>query len=126
MPLHLACFGENVTNLDFVELLLEKGANPNAQNYQGHLPLMYTSPDALGAAKFLLNWPNTTDVNIRYRSGESFLAKLRKAVNLFSRLAADPDNPEQVQHQFLLQQWRDIEEMLVERGAVDTGITHSD
>jgi hypothetical protein len=27
------------------------------------------------------------------------------------------------QYQFLLQQWREIEEMLVEREAVDTGIT---
>jgi hypothetical protein len=27
-----------------------------------------------------------------------------------------------VQNQFLLQQWREIEEMLVERGAADTGM----
>jgi hypothetical protein len=41
----------------------------------------------------------------------------------FSDEIARPDNPEQVQHHFLLQQWRDIEGMLVERGAHDTGIT---
>jgi hypothetical protein len=34
-----------------------------------------------------------------------------------------PEYPEQVKDQFLLQQWREIEEMLVERGATDTGIT---
>jgi hypothetical protein len=33
------------------------------------------------------------------------------------------DNPDQVRHEFLLQQWREIEEMLVERGATDTGVT---
>jgi hypothetical protein len=44
-------------------------------------------------------------------------------VKYFSDQIARPDNTEKVQHQFLLQQWREIEEMLVERGAVDTGIT---
>jgi ankyrin repeat protein len=55
-PLHEACSSYNVTNLDFVELLLEKGANPNAQDYLGQTPLFYTIKDAPGAAKFLLNW----------------------------------------------------------------------
>jgi hypothetical protein len=31
-----------------------------------------------------------------------------------------PDS-ERIQNQFLLRKWREIEEMLVERGAVDTG-----
>jgi ankyrin repeat protein len=29
MPLHTACLAGNVTNLDFVELVLEEGADPN-------------------------------------------------------------------------------------------------
>jgi hypothetical protein len=33
-PLHSACHGDNVTNLDFVEFLLEEGADPNAQDHQ--------------------------------------------------------------------------------------------
>jgi hypothetical protein len=121
-PLHNACYTGNVTNLDFVEFLLEEGADPNAQNHLGLTPLMFSLSSAPGAAKFLLNW-TTTDANITTRSGASFLAKVREIVEYFSERAARPDNPERVQLQFLLQQWREIEEMLVERGAADTGIT---
>jgi hypothetical protein len=121
-PLHKACYAGNVTNLDFVELLLEEGADPNAQEYLGLLPLTFTSRLAPGAAKFLLNWP-TTDANITTRSGASFLAMVRETVEYFAGRAARPDNPVRVRHQFYFQQWREIEEMLVERGAVDTGIT---
>jgi hypothetical protein len=120
-PLHEACHSGNVTNLDFVELLLEKGADPNTQDDLGKTPLVLTTPHAPGAAKFLLNWP-TTDGNTTTRSGESFLARVRTAVEYFSYAISRPDNPDRVQHQFLLQQWRGIEEMLVERGAADTGI----
>jgi hypothetical protein len=115
-PLHHACFWGNVTNLDFVEILLKGGADPNAQTAFGKTPLMCTASLAPGAAKFLLNWP-TTDINITNRSGESFLVRVRIAVEDFSRRITFPDNPEQVQYQFLLQQWTEIEEMLVERGA---------
>jgi ankyrin repeat protein len=114
-PLHAACYRDNVTNLDFVEYLLEVSADPNAQDHQGVTPFMYTIPDAAGAAKFLLNCPNT-DANITTRSGASFLSKVREAVKRFSDAIARPDNPDQIQHQFLLQQWRDIEATLVERG----------
>jgi hypothetical protein len=119
-PLHRACYSGNVTNLDFVELLLEEGANPNAQDHLGMTPLHWSAP---GAAKFLLNWP-TTDANITTRSGVSFLAKVRETVEKLSDRAARPDNPGRVQVQFLFQQWRKIEEMLVERGAANTGITN--
>jgi ankyrin repeat protein len=121
-PLHGACCADVVTNLDFVDLLLEAGADANAQDQDGLTPLMWTIDFAPGAAKLLLNWP-TTDANITDRSGASFLAKVRETVENFSDEIALPDDPEQVQHQFLLQQWRDIEAMLVERGAIDAGIT---
>jgi hypothetical protein len=120
-PLHLACLVDVVTNLDFIELLLEKGADPNPQDHQGMAPVMHTLPDAPGAAKLLLNWP-TTDANITYGSGESFLDGVRLTIATLSERVALPDNPRQVQDQFRLQQWREIEEMLVERGAVDTSI----
>jgi hypothetical protein len=117
--LQCACYGGNVTNLDFVELLLEEGADPNAQDHMGLTPLMCTTGcttgDAPGAAKFLLNWP-TTDANITAQSGAPFLARVRLAIADLSVQSARPNSPYQVQHQFLLQQWRDIEEMLVERG----------
>jgi hypothetical protein len=123
-PLHRACFSGNVTNLDFVEYLLEAGADPKAQDHTGRTPLMYTTPNAPGAAKFLLNWP-TTDANTTSRSGDFFLARVRSTISAFCDKAARPDNPETVKHQFQLQQWREIEAMLVlvKRGAADTGIT---
>jgi ankyrin repeat protein len=121
-PLHHACNTGIVTNLDFVELLLKEGADPNAQDHLGLTPLMFTLPGAPGAAKFLLSWP-APNVNSTSRSGASFLAKVRATVEEFSDKVVRPDNPDMVPHQFLLQQWREIEEMLVERGAADTGIT---
>jgi hypothetical protein len=121
-PLHNACYGYNVTNLDFVELLLEQGVDPYSQDHLGATPLMCTIPEAPGAAKFLLNWP-TTDVNIIARPEASFLAIVRFAITAYSDQIALPGSPNQVQDQFLLQQWREIEFMLVERGAHDTGIT---
>jgi hypothetical protein len=83
---------------------------------------MCTAPYAPGAAKFLMNWP-TTDVNTTARSGASFQVSVCCAVNYFSEEIARSDNPEHIQHQFLLLQWREIEEMLIEKGAHDTGIT---
>jgi hypothetical protein len=120
-PLHRACYSRNVTNLDFIELLLKEGADPNFQDNLEMTPLMMTIPDAPGAAKFLLNWP-ITDANITTRSGESFVARVRRTVKHFTHKIALPANPYQVQEQFLLQRWKEIEEMLMERGAHDSGI----
>jgi hypothetical protein len=121
-PLHRACSSGIVTNLDFVELLLKKGANPNVQDHLGRTPLMYTTPNAPGAAKFLLTWP-TTDANITTRCGISFLFSVRCALKYYADEVASPDSTNQVQHQFLLQQWREIEAMVVGMGAADTRIT---
>jgi hypothetical protein len=115
-PSHKACHWTNVTNLDFVELLLKVGADPNAEDHLGLTPLMCTAPCARGAAKFLLNWP-TTDANITTRPGVSFLVWVRSTVTEISDKISLPDNPDKVQHQFLLQQWHAIEKMLVERAA---------
>jgi hypothetical protein len=120
-PLHYACFSDFVTNLDFVEYLLEEGADANAQDKSGMTPLMCTIPNATGAAKFLLNRP-TTDANIICELGLSFLAVVRSTIATFSVKAAQPDSPEQVQDRFLIQQWTAVEEMLVERGAIDTDV----
>jgi hypothetical protein len=121
-PLHYACHSTFTTNLDFIQLLLENGADPNAQDLLSRTPLLHTIMFAPGAAKCLLEWP-TTDVNITSRNGVSFLGKVRLVVKYFSMPFEIPDNhPERAKLQVLLQQWRKIEEMLVERGAVDTGI----
>jgi hypothetical protein len=120
-PLHKACFSGVVTNLDFIEYLLEAGANPNAQDFQGMTPLLQTTPYSPSAAKFLLNWP-TTNANIPTRDGVSFLVGVRELILIFSHQIKDPRNPDKIQEEFLLKQWREIEEMLVERGAAATGI----
>jgi hypothetical protein len=114
-PLHHACSGHNVTNLDFVQLLLEAGADPNCNDHNGLTPLIWSTLDAPGAAKFLLNWP-TTDVGI-ISDGVDYLDFARIFIANFSAKVALSGNPEQVQDQFLLQQWHEIEEMLVERAA---------
>jgi hypothetical protein len=88
-PLLSVCHAGNVTNLDFVELLLKAGADPNAPDHEGRTPLMRTTPVAPGAAKFLLNWP-ATDVNFTDRSGESFLTMVRLTVKYFSAQIALP------------------------------------
>jgi hypothetical protein len=111
-----------VTNLDFIELLLEEGADPNAQDHDGLTPLLETTSYSPGAGKFLLTWPST-DADIPTRSGASSLAGVREIIASPSNEIAYPDNPGRMQREFLLRQWREIEEMLVERGAAETGIT---
>jgi hypothetical protein len=94
---------------------LENGADPNTQDNLGQTPMMYTLKLAPGAAKCLLEWP-TTDVNIPAPSGVSFLGKVREATAILS-------NTDLARFQFLFRQWRGIEEMQVERQAIDTRTT---
>jgi hypothetical protein len=120
-PLHLACYSSVVTNLDFIQLLLEKGASLNVQDRQGKTPVMSTIPMAPGAAKFLLDWstPPTTnvDVHIINGAGLTLLDMVHSTIEEFSYKAALPDCPARARNAFLLQQWREIEKMLVERGS---------
>jgi hypothetical protein len=58
---------------------------------------------------------NSTDVNIIDRSGTSFPGYVREVVEDFADKVAIPDNPDRVEDQFVLQQWREIEETMVER-----------
>jgi hypothetical protein len=121
-PLHLACHSRSVTNLDFIQLLLEKGASPNVQDIYGRTPLMSTIPMAPGAAKFLLEWstPPTTDIDIHIsdRTGATLLDMVRSTIEDCSDQNALPDHPDQqVKYTFLIQQCREIETMLLERGS---------
>jgi hypothetical protein len=108
-PLHKACSAVNVTNLDFVEYLLEVGADPNARDILELTPLMFSGSYAPSAAKFLLNLPST-QVNVTSRSGESFLDIVKSIIKMYS-------NAKKIEDQLLFQQWRGVEEMLLERGA---------
>jgi hypothetical protein len=85
---------------------------------------MYTVNFAPGAAKFLLEWctPTTTDIDIHItnQAGATLLDMVHCTIEELSDPAAppDPDDPnQQVKNAFLLQQWREIEKMLVERGS---------
>ena len=108
--------------LDFIQLLLEKGANPNVQNIDGITPVMSAFPMAPGAATFLLERPTSPDIDIHMinRAGVTLLDMVHSAIGWVPDPAAasDPDDPDrQVKYAFLLQQWREIEKMLVERGS---------
>jgi hypothetical protein len=118
-PLHLACHSDAVTNLDFIQLLLEKGASPNVRDNQGMTPLMSAVPMAPGTAKFLLEWstPPTTDIHITNRAGLTLFDLVHSTIENFSAQAELHDNAERVKRAFLLEQWREIEQMLVERGS---------
>jgi hypothetical protein len=100
-----------VTNLDFIELLLEKGADPTSKDQLGMIPLISTVPETPGAAEFLLNWP-TTDANITSSTGASFPAIACLVIAAYTEQMTPPDNPDQVVDQFLLQQCCESEEML--------------
>jgi hypothetical protein len=63
LPLHKACCCGQRDQLDFVELLLKAGADPNALDHTGGYTVDIYRPRCPGAAEFLLNWP-TTDANI--------------------------------------------------------------
>jgi hypothetical protein len=118
-PLHHACSGENCTNLDFIQLLLDHGANPNAKDTQGETPLHATLMYAPGAAKFLLTYSNKTDPDIIVNDGRSFLAIVRDSIAEGTNEARLPNNPGKERLLFVLKQWEEVETLLIERGALD-------
>jgi hypothetical protein len=120
-PLHTACSTWNCTNLDFIQLLLDNGANPNAKDSAGTTSLHYIGPNAPGAAKFLLTYSDKTDPDIHTKDGKSFLARVRSAIAEGTYIARLPHNVESKKVLFQVKQWEEVEEFLVERGALDSG-----
>jgi hypothetical protein len=120
-PLHIACSSYNCTNLDFIQLLLDHGANPNARNSLGSTPLFYTMGYAPGAAKFLLTHSDKTDPDILPNDGRSFLAIVRSTIAVATSEARRPHNSNSEIVLFQVKQWEEVEKLLVERGALDCG-----
>jgi hypothetical protein len=115
--LNIACNSDMVVNLEFIYLLLQHGADPNAA-HQGRTPLTRTIKWAPSAAKVLIEWP-TTNVNIVNQSGVSMLALVRELIlKIVATVDTNHENPRiRAQDVFLLEQWREVENMLVEKGA---------
>ena len=133
-PLHFACASSVVNNIDLVQLFLDSGSNPNQQNLFGETPLMYTMKMAMPVAKLLLTYDSKVpiDVNVRTVNGSTFLGGLndcieqvqrqrnRAAVGIF-----DPGDEKGwtnvAQYDYLLQQTKEVQQLLIERNAIDGG-----
>jgi hypothetical protein len=118
-PLHTACWSKNCTNLHFIKLLLDHGANPNAKNSFGATPL--TIGNAPGAAKFLLTYSDKTDPDILMNDGRSFLATVRTGLADGRERARLSHYPQSEILWFQVKQWEEVETLLVGRGAFDSG-----
>jgi hypothetical protein len=83
-PLYFACASCSYTNLDFIQLLIENGANPNQQTVDGMIPLMSSIEMAVGAAIFILKFEHEkkieVDPNVRSKWGETVWSMLDKAI----------------------------------------------
>jgi hypothetical protein len=115
--LNIACNSNLVTNLEFIYLLLQHGADPNAMDHEGQTPLARTIQWAPSAAKVLIEWP-TTNVNIVNQSGVSMLTIVHILISEIAvKVDISHENSRRAQDVFLLEQWREVEKMLVEKGA---------
>jgi hypothetical protein len=85
--LHKSMLLGNVTNLDFVELLLE-GADQMRRTIEADT-VDVDQPLLAGAAQFLLNW-STTDANITLSIWASFLARVRDLCRISFRDSYTP------------------------------------
>jgi|SaaInl74LU_5_DNA_1037368.scaffolds.fasta_scaffold12181_1 hypothetical protein len=83
-PLYFACSSTHYTNLDFIQLLLENGANPNQQTVDGVTPLLASIEMAVGAAIFILKFEHANkvkvDPNVRSNRGETLWSRLVQAL----------------------------------------------
>ena len=132
-PLFFACSSRRCTNLDFIQLLLEHGANPNQQDIYGHTPLMNTIEMSVSAAIFMLAFEHENavrvDVNIHANDGKTMLGLLRKSIATNTRQretvvltgGASPVSDKAwattVPYDNLLTQFHEMESLLVGRGA---------
>jgi hypothetical protein len=120
-PLHGACSSGTCTNLNYIQLLLDHGANPNAIDSDGHTSLHYTGSGAPGAAKFLLTYSDKTDPDILTNNGRSLIAMVRTGIAASASKARLPNNSHPGIIFFQVKQWEEVETLLIERGALDSG-----
>ena len=76
---------------------------------------------ASGADKFLLTHSEKTDPDILTDDGRSVLAMVRSSIADGKAEARLPDNPEKEILFFQVKQWEEVETLLIERGALDSG-----
>lgn len=124
-PLHRACHSAIVTNLSFIRLLLEHGADPNARSVpEGETPLMHTLECSMSAAKLLLSFPSLVDidVNVRSANGSTFLGGVRSCIPKHAMMMNFArSKSEKMKCELRLKQFQEIEEILVSMGAIDGG-----
>lgn len=138
-PLHVACSSTVPTNLDFVQLLLDNGADPNLTNSLGATPLMMTIKMSMPAAKFLLTYDYSKhdcsipiDVNSGLLHGQTMLRATRGEIAYLEHQRAikrlglpstakglwlKTASEDELSH--LLQQMQEVEGLLVSLGGID-------
>lgn len=121
-PLHRACQSGVPTNLDFIKLLLKKGADPNAKSLKDETPLHHTMHASPAAAKFLLEHASDRiDTDIVTKRGFTFLHQVRRGIEDIQYKAAHPAQTDAAGLMHLVGQLQELESILVARGAVDIG-----
>jgi hypothetical protein len=94
-PLHIAV---EIGSEEFVQMLLQRGANPNLKNYLGHTPLhLAVEKNLYGIAKILLAHP-ATNLNIKNKRNLTALdlALHQDMQRLFSQHTAAILTPQQI------------------------------
>jgi hypothetical protein len=123
-PLHTACSSDMATNLEFIDLLLQSGVNPNARNTLGLTLLMCSIKWAPSAAKVLIEWP-TTNINIVDQSGRAVLALVRMVIEELSDAMDSLENPRRAEDHFFFSSGVKLKRCWWKRGASDTRTTIS-
>lgn len=140
-PLHYAARPEEVTNLSFIKLLLDHGADPNIQTIPyGETVLTYNNKCSISAAKFLLNYSNSivagaVDWRIKKENGTTFLGIVRHSIAEIKKKIAvreiskddDQGDSDLMGNLQLLQLHEEVEAILIKCGATDdTFIAHQE
>ena len=140
-PLYNACYSYQPTNLDFIELLLENGADRNL-TCMGGSSLMGALDMSLDAIKLLLSYehPNCPpiDVNRTFLTNVSALDFVRVYIEKFTRFRNEVARTGKVAtgcyktwtttepFDAHIDQLRDTEALLLSKGAVSGGVSAAD